>query len=231
MTAPARPETTASEEIVLAADDLTREGRSVFSEWDLTVATWRRDKNRFGCRGYESDYPDHKRVMKEIMNPSNRNNPLRRSLIERVRPNHYQMTTLGRAEAARLRARLAPGAVTARSPADLYDVIEGLVRHRSFTMWRENPEEPRSWLGAAAFLGLSKNDADELHDRLRRIEDATRGALDWMAEAGLEEITRGPTGGGSGPIARDTVEALRKFSRVLQERFETQMAAIRKKTR
>lgn len=228
---PERPGTTASEEIVLAADDLTRAGKAIFSEWDLTVATWERDKNRFGCRGYERTHPDHKRVMKEIMNPGNRNNPLRRSLIERVRPNHYQLTTLGRAEAARLREQLTPGAETARSPADLYDVIEGLAQHRSFVMWQSNPEEPRSWLGAAAFLGLAKNSADELHDRLRRIDAATRGALEWMDAAGLDEITRGPTGGASGRIPRQTVEALRRFSRVLQERFETQMAAIRKKTR
>ena len=86
---------TAAQEILLAAAELAREGKSAFSEWDLTVATWGRNKNRFGCRGYEDDYPDHKRVMMEIMGKSKKDNPIRRGWIERSRPNFYSLTALG----------------------------------------------------------------------------------------------------------------------------------------
>ena len=76
----------AAEEILLGADDLDRAGMREFSEWDLTVATWKRNPNRFGCRGYEDRYPDHKRVMMEIMGTTKKDNPLRRGwLSEPVR--------------------------------------------------------------------------------------------------------------------------------------------------
>ncbi len=40
--------TTAANEILLAANDLASAGKNEFSEWDLTVAAWKRDSNRFG---------------------------------------------------------------------------------------------------------------------------------------------------------------------------------------
>ena len=92
----------AAKVILLAAADLAADGSGEFSEWDLTVASWRRDQNRFGCRGYEDEYPDHKRVMMEIMGKKKKDNPIRQGWVERVRPNFYRMTALGLAEAERL---------------------------------------------------------------------------------------------------------------------------------
>src|SRR5262245_88680 len=61
------PRYTAAQVILLAAEDLMAQGASEFSEWDLTIASWNRDKKRFGLRGYDQTHPDHKRVMMEIM--------------------------------------------------------------------------------------------------------------------------------------------------------------------
>src|SRR3954465_3564824 len=94
---------TAAEEILLAADDLATERKHEFTEWQLTVAAWKRDQNRFGLRGYEGEHPDHKRGMSEIMGKTKRDNPLRRGFIVKVRPNYYAMTPLGAAEASKLR--------------------------------------------------------------------------------------------------------------------------------
>src|SRR5580704_12263538 len=92
---------TAAQEILFGAYDLDRGGAKEFSEWDLTVATWKRNPNRFGSRGYEDRYPDHKRVMMEIMGTTKKDNPLRRGWFERTRSNHYRMTDIGRSEADR----------------------------------------------------------------------------------------------------------------------------------
>src|SRR5262249_51082894 len=61
------PRQTAAQVILLAADDLMAQGASEFTEWELTIASWIRDRARFGLRGYAQDHPDHKRVMMEIM--------------------------------------------------------------------------------------------------------------------------------------------------------------------
>jgi hypothetical protein len=98
---------TAAQIILLAGDDLTNAGVSEFSEWELTVASWRRDQGRFGLRGYQEHYPDHKRVMMEIMGQKP-HNPIHLKLMEKLRPNYYRLTSLGREEANRLR-NAAPG--------------------------------------------------------------------------------------------------------------------------
>ena len=96
-----RQKFTAVQIVLLAADDLTKAGNLEFSEWDLTVAAWSRDRFRFGLRGYAQRYPDHKRVMMEIMGQKP-NSPVFRKLFEKVRPNYYRLTPLGKTAAARL---------------------------------------------------------------------------------------------------------------------------------
>lgn len=93
---------TAAQIILLAGDDLTNGGVSEFSEWELTVASWKRDPDRFGLRGFKDDYPDHKRVMMEIMGQKP-HNPIHLKLMEKIRPNYYKLTPFGREEATRLR--------------------------------------------------------------------------------------------------------------------------------
>ena len=84
------------------ADDLMAQGASEFTEWDLTMASWIRDRARFGLRGYAQDHPDHKRVMMEIMGKKT-SSPIMQQYMTKVRPNYYRMTSLGRAVAARIR--------------------------------------------------------------------------------------------------------------------------------
>jgi hypothetical protein len=217
---------TAAQEIVLAADDLTEQGSMSFSEWDLTVAAWKRDKNRFGCRGYEDKYPDHKRVMMEIMGQSKRDNPIRRQFVQKTKTNYYQLTPLGKAEADRLK-KIGESKEAGRSPGPIFTAVEPYVSDRSFRAWLEDPEEPRTWLGASAFLGLRQNERNHLNDRIRAAITAVDGALDWCTQNSREVLNRGTHGGGS--VARGDLEKLRAFIDLLQTRFAAQMNAIRRK--
>jgi|SRR5579885_633939 DNA-binding PadR family transcriptional regulator len=220
-------QTTAAQEILLAADDLARSGREVFTEWDLTVAAWKRNNSRFGCRGYEDEYPDHKRVMMEIMGQSKADNPVRRRFLEKVRTNYYQITALGRAEADRLRQVINPSADEVRSPGPVFTAVEPYATDRIFRTWLADPQEPRTWLGATAFLRLSKNNANELNDRIRAAETAVRRGIEWCNDNGRDILTRGTHGGGA--ISRAELLKLQEFIGVLQERFATQIGAIRQK--
>ena len=220
------PDRTATQTILLAANDLSRKGTEVFTEWDLTVEAWRRDPARFGCRGYEDKYPDHKRVMMEIMSRRKKDNPLRKGYMEKVRPNYYTITSLGKAEADRL-DRVEGGGDRPKSPGHLYDAVAPFATHRTFQAWVKNPEEPRSWLGAAAFLDLSQNTPTVLQDRLRTVKNAVRGSIRWCEENGTEALTRGSHGGGRIPL-RD-LRRLSRFVQVLEERFARQISAIMQK--
>lgn len=205
---------TASESVLLAASDLVAAGNDEFSEWDLTVAAWSRDRFRFGLRGYAQTYPDHKRVMMEIMGkkPSN---PLQRKFFEKVRPNYYKLTPLGRATAARIREESKPAHKSSSSNKpvsvkDLYEAVTVYVNKPEFRRWQVNPEEPREWSGALAFLGLTGKDAGKVDPdaRLKEVRSTFRAAIDWCMVQEAAFLTRGSNQGGTPIHIRDLSEML-----------------------
>lgn len=222
------PRLTAAQEIILAAADLAATGKAEFTEWELTVAAWRRDINRFGLRGFENHHPDHKRVMMEIMGQTKKDNPVRRRFIEKTKPNYYRLTDLGMAEASALRQLGEHQVNEAKSPGPIYVALEPFIESPPFRAWLRDENEPRTWLGAASFLGLSRQTANELNDRTRAVETAARRAKEWCATAGRDSIARG-VHGGSRPIPISEIDRLITFVDVLRQRFARQMAAIRQR--
>lgn len=222
------PTLTASQQIVMAAADLAAAGRTEFSEWDLTVAAWKRDRNRFGCRGYEDQYPDHKRVMTEIFLTDKKDNPVVRGHIVKVRPNYYQLTPLGLAEADRLGRLAGASTESLRSAETLYDAVAPYVFHRVFLSFVRDPDEPRTWLAASTFLQLKANQPDDLRRSLTSVRQAASGAMDWLAGQALPSFRRGASGGGE-TIRLDDLRRLLEFVDVLERRFAVQMSAIREK--
>src|SRR6516165_458742 len=144
---------TAVQVILLAADDLATGGKDEFSEFDLTVAAWNRDRQRFGLRGYTNIHPDHKRVMMEIMG-NKASNPILLRFMEKTRPNFYRLTPLGRVQAGQLRSLESGQPQKGNSMRDLYDAVAPMVAHPIFGRWREEPAEPEKWRDAALFLGV-----------------------------------------------------------------------------
>lgn len=230
---------TASETVLLAAADLTAAGNPEFTEWDLTVASWARDRTRFGLRGYAQTYPDHKRVMMEIMGQK-ASSPVQQKYLEKIRPNYYRLTPLGKAVAAGLRSGTsapvpkpvakavvsgpAPGvaAVTeggSVSVKDLYDTVSTYVNRAEFRRWQDNPEEPRDWIGAAAFLGLAGKDVrmDPI-ERLDEIRTAIQNAMEWCTTQDAAYLTRG-TGQGGPPIHVSDLSNMLDFLLALTYRF------------
>jgi hypothetical protein len=210
---------TASETVLLAADDLASAGKAEFTEWDLTVAAWSIDRFRFGLRGYAQSYPDHKRVMMEIMGqkPSS---PVILKFLEKIRPNTYRLTASGKAAAAKLRggAKVKPTRkpVTVR---ELYETVAVYAGKPEFRRWQENPEEPKDWAGAASFLGLTgKSGHEDPVQRLDEVKVALRSALDWCKVEEVAFLTRG-SGSGGPPIHVRDVSDLLDFLTALMYRF------------
>jgi hypothetical protein len=219
---------TAAQEILFGASDLDATGKAEFSEWDLTVATWRRNPNRFGCRGYEDQYPDHKRVMMEIMGTTNKENPIRRGWLEKVRQNTYRLTNLGKTEAEKLNQRGKIGGASHRSPQAIYDAVVPLYKNSVFRKHSKNKDEPRMWLGAASFLQLTSSDPQHLCDRMTATKTAITNAIAWMDESNNNVIRRGVSGSGEA-ISRENLNQLQDFYMMIKERFSDQIEAITKR--
>ena len=222
----AKEKFTAAESVLLAADDLTTAGNQEFSEWDLTVAAWSRDRFRFGLRGYAQSYPDHKRVMMEIMGqkPSS---PVMQRFLTKVRPNYYKLTPLGKSAANRLRSGTpAEPKATTNKPVtvkELYEMAAALVASPVFKRWQDNPEEPREWGAAATFLGLTAKDAKaDPAERAEEIQTAIRAAMDWCRVQEAAYLTRG-SGQGGPPIHVRDLSDLLDFMQALVYRFPGQL--------
>lgn len=225
---------TASELVLLAASDLTAAGNQEFSEWDLTVAAWSIDRFRFGLRGYAQSYPDHKRVMMEIMGqkPSS---PVQQKYLEKVRPNYYRLTPLGRTAASRLRG--GPGSLVNNLPEpkakpltvkELYETVAVYVNRPEFRRWQDNPEEPRDWSGAAAFLGILKGEKVDAAERMEEVREAFKAAMNWCKVEEAAFLTRGSGQGGTPIHVRDLSEML-DFLQALSYRFPAYLEKKRTK--
>jgi hypothetical protein len=223
MVAVQQPKLTASETVLLAAADLTAAGNHEFSEWDLTVAAWSIDRFRFGLRGYAQSYPDHKRVMSEIMGQKG-SSPVQQKFLEKVRPNYYRLTSAGKAAVEMLRKGKEPKPtgkpVTVK---ELYETVSVYLNRPEFKRWQEDPEEPKAWGAAAAFLGLGGRDIKvEPADRLEEIRDAFKAALDWCRVQEAAYLTRGSGQGGVPIHVRDVADLL-DFLQALSYRFPDQL--------
>ncbi len=213
-------ELSASDEVLLAAANLAKaDPKREFTEWELTIEAWKLNKNRWGMRGFEEGHPDHKRVMNEIMG---KGSIVSQGWLARTRPNHYALTPAGLARASVLTA---PYDTRQRS-IHIYDEISPFAFHRVFDSHLTDRSEPATWLGAAAFLGLTKNDPEVLEGQLSAIRRAISDALSFMSENASETLRRGDAGR---MISKERVERLAGFLDLLSNRFSGQLDAIRRK--
>jgi hypothetical protein len=211
---------TAWEEVLGAAIKLTNGDTSrEFSEWELTVEAWKMNPARWGLRGFEHEHPDHKRVMMEVMGSDSL---VKEGFFEKTRTNHYRVTAAGVAKGL---AIVAPKDTRQRAPY-LYDDIKGFVFHRVFDAYLQDPNEPRTWLGVAAFLNLKSHDPKLLESQLKRIRGGIDEARKFMSATGRAALRRGDA---DRTISRERLDKLEQFLQVLEERFRAQFEAIRAK--
>jgi DNA-binding PadR family transcriptional regulator len=214
----AAPRYTAAQVILLAADDLMAQGGSEFSEWDLSLAAWTRDRNRFGMRGYQQLHPDHKRVMMEIMGRKPQN-PLLLGHMEKLRPNTYRLTPLGKAEAQRMRLGEEPkGPKNKPSALDYYDIVRGRLVQKAFQRWREDPDEPKRYADVVYFLGGNLNDEEDNSKRIEQLVASVKGIIAWCNQKNVDFLTKDPSRLNP-PIHYNEVIELSNFLQALFYRF------------
>src|SRR5271169_7200627 len=92
-------EFTVPEKILLAADQLEKQGQSPFSAEALIVASWQKFPRTFGLKGYADQYPDSNKVLSCIM--GNRG-LARRGWLAKMGQKLYTLTREGRQVVLRL---------------------------------------------------------------------------------------------------------------------------------
>ncbi len=212
----------AADEVLIAAANLVKmDAAKEFTEWELTVEAWELNKNRWGLRGFEGEYPDHKRVMMEIMGGGGL---VKEGSLTRTKENHYRVTVSGLAKAASI---IAPRDIRQRN-IYVYDDVSEFAFHKVFEAYLQDKEEPRTWLGVASFLDLQRNDPDLLTAKLSRVQDSINVARKFMNETNRSELRRGDA---NRAVTNERLDELEKFLQILEQRFHPQFEAIRSKAK
>src|SRR5436190_8584249 len=93
MTQPNVDDFTVPEKILLAADNLEKQGQSPFAAEALVVAAWQRFPNTFGLKGYTDQYPDSNKVLSSLMGEKGL---ARRGWLVKMGSKLYALTREGR---------------------------------------------------------------------------------------------------------------------------------------
>lgn len=163
---------TAADLVLMAAAELVSVGsRKEFSEWALTVKTWRSNHTRFGLRGgHETEFPDHKRVMMEL---SGAKGLVQRGYLARSKPNFYRVTPEGMAQAAWLRS------LAQQSRRVSFHWLHQMCNHPVLVRWIEDPDYPRDIDAAREFLGGAS---------LGCVKSQLQAALRWCNSEGVDRF-------------------------------------------
>lgn len=146
MDAPGRsPHSTAAHVVRALADVAGPDWGREFSEFELTVAAWKRYPAIFGLRGFNDTYPDHKRVYMELIASRDRS-LLKLGYLARIRPNYFRATELGAAVSA--------GLADPCQTEQWCQFLQHLLGHPARAAWAANPTNPRR---AADIRGLFRD--------------------------------------------------------------------------
>gem|GEM_PF-2810564 len=213
------------EEVILAALNLTEKGDKQFTEWQLTVETWKLNKQRWGLPGYRDKYPDHKRVMTQIMTRS-KNSIMTQGLMERVKTNTYKLT-----DAGKIFSKKITGDKDERKRADyqIYDYLNKRLDNIAFKKYLKDENQPARWLLVASFYGLSPDmKKQEAKAKMNEFEKIIEMAKDSISELGDESIRR--TAKGS-YISIEELDNLVEFHETMLERFSKQFNTLLKENK
>lgn len=214
---------TGHEEVLLAAYSLSKDGKKEFSEWELTVETWKLNKERWGLKGFENKYPNHKRVMVVLMTRGPQN-ILDLGWVKRTRPNHYRITDLGISRCPSLQG------LDKKKIKKGYQEYIGIIPYigdKNFQDYLSTGKGPKIWTNVASFLNLSELSNRELKVSLSKIQKAIKETLRWMKDEKREILYRDDSLGK--PVTKEQVMKLDEFLKVIERDFKKELDAIRNK--
>ncbi len=167
---------------VLAMDDIADENGE-FLEWDVTVAAWKRDPARYGLRGYEDLYPDHKNVATQYM--SRKTGAIGKGFMEYVSVNRYRITSLGRRRASFLSGSASESVEKGNESVRLdmsfetasFDRLETALQSPAFVYYTANSSVHPNWNFTASLLKISESDDRASISEIRLLVQTIREAF------------------------------------------------------
>jgi hypothetical protein len=216
-------ELTVPEKILLAADQLDKQGQSPFSAEDLSVASWEKFPKTFGMKGYVDKHPDSNKVLSSIMGEKGL---ARRGWLIKMGPKLYALTREGRTVVRRvmLQEEEPAPATTVRLGREQEKFLNGLLENSAYQKFEEGRKQDLTFADACRFWSITENLKGDVLDA-RLVEFETRLAeLDRIFADNDAELSSGRH------IEASEIRLLNNIHRYMEDRFDRHLNLLRSRS-
>jgi hypothetical protein len=215
-------EFTVPEKILLAADQLEKQGQSPFSAESLIVAAWQQYPRTFGLKGYADQYPDSNKVLSSIMGEKGL---ARRGWLVKMGQKLYALTRDGRQVVRRVLQQedepAAPATTALRVSRELEKFVLTLLDSTAVQKFEENRKQELTFADACRFWSITENmKGDALDSRLEQFEDHL-AELDRLLAQQDAELSNGRV------LTAGDMRVLGNIHRYMEDRFGRHLNLLR----
>ena len=205
---------TVPEKILLAAENLEKQGQSPFTAEMLIVASWQKFPGTFGLKGFTEKYPDSNKILSSIMGEKGL---ARRGWLVKMGQKLYAMTREGRNVVRRVmmeEEEPAPAGTTQRMGRDHERFLKVLFDSTAVQKFEDNRKADLSFADACRFWGVTENMKGEQLDEMLEDVERTLAELDRMLADTDSEMSGGRV------VQAGDIRVLTNIHRYMQDRFE-----------
>jgi len=213
-------EFTVPEKILVAADQLDKQGQSPFSAEALIVAAWQKFPKTFGLKGFAEQYPDSNKILSSIMGEKGL---ARRGWLVKMGQKVYALTREGRQVVRRVMLDdedPGPSSMVKLS-RDQEKFVSSLLESSAVQKFEENRKVELTFADACRFWGITENmKGDALDGRLEQFQDHL-AELDRIFADADSVLSNGRA------VSAGEVRVLTNIHRYMEDRFDRHLNLLR----
>lgn len=214
---------TVPEKILLAADQLDKQGQSPFSAEALIVSCWQKFPKTFGLKGYQELYPDSNKILSSIMGEKGLT---RRGLLVKMGQKLYALTRDGRNVVRKLMLQEddAGPAHIVKLSREQEKFLVSLMDSSANQKYEENRKGELTFADACRFWGITENmRGDVLDERMTQFH------------SGLAELERAFADGDSvlsngRAVTSGDMRVVSNLHRYMEDRFDRHLNLLRSRS-
>jgi hypothetical protein len=213
-------EFTVPEKILVAADQLDKQGQSPFSAEALIVAAWQKFPKTFGLKGFAEHYPDSNKILSSIMGEKGL---ARRGWLVKMGQKMYALTREGRQVVRRVTLDdedPGPSSMVKLS-RDQEKFVSGLLESSAAQKFEENRKGELTFADACRYWGITENmKGDALDGKLEQFEHLL-AELDRIFADSDSVLSNGRA------VSAGEVRVLTNIHRYMEDRFDRHLNLLR----
>ncbi len=217
-------EFTVPEKILLAADQLEKQGQSPFSAEALIVASWQQFPKTFGLKGYADQYPDSNKVLSSIMGVKGL---ARRGWLIKMGQKLYALTREGRSIVRKVLQQddePAPPGGSIRLSREHEKFLLSLFETSAVQKFEENRKSELTFADACRFWNITENmKGEQLDARITQFEQ-TLSELDRTLANGDAEVAGGRI------MSAGDLRVVNNIHRYMEDRFGRHLNLLRSRS-